>query len=59
MINIYEGGMYEEGFCVVLTSLVNWYVCEKGYLKDKDDNFLGEDICEGFIVVVLIKLGEL
>jgi len=59
MINIYEGGMYEEGFWVVFISLINCYVCEKGYLKEKDDNFFGEDICEGFIVVVFIKFGEL
>lgn len=58
MINMYEGGIYEEGFCVVLIIFVNKYVCVNNLFKEKDDNFFGDDVCEGLMVVILIKFGE-
>ena len=41
-----EGGMHEEGFRTALTSVVNKYARAKNLLKEKDDNFAGEDIRE-------------
>ena len=42
-----EGGMHEEGFKKALTNVVNKYARAKGFVKEKDDNLLGEDIREG------------
>src|SRR4051812_374162 len=41
-----EGGMHEEGFKKALTNAANKYARDKGLLKEKDDNLLGEDIRE-------------
>lgn len=57
-INTTEGGTHEEGFRSALTSLVNKYARDRGLLKDKDDNFTGDDIREGLTAVISVKLGE-
>jgi DNA gyrase subunit B len=51
-----EGGMHEEGFKKALTNVVNRYARDKGHLKEKDENFLGEDIREGLTAIVSVKL---
>jgi DNA gyrase subunit B len=51
-----EGGMHEEGFKKALTNLVNRYGRQKGHLKEKDENLLGEDIREGLTAIVSVKL---
>jgi len=51
-----EGGMHEEGFKKALTNVVNRYAREKGYLKEKEENLLGEDIREGLTAIVSVKL---
>ncbi|MEY2967350.1 MAG: gyrase subunit, partial [Actinomycetota bacterium] len=43
-ISTTEGGMHVEGFKTALTSVLNKYARDKGLLKEKDDNLLGEDI---------------
>jgi DNA gyrase subunit B len=53
-----EGGMHEEGFKKALTNVVNKYARAKGFLKEKDDNLLGEDIREGLTAIVAVKLPE-
>jgi DNA gyrase subunit B len=57
-INTHEGGMHEEGFKKALTNVVNRYARGKGLLKDKDDNVIGEDIREGLIAIVSVKLPD-
>ena len=57
-INTHEGGMHEEGFKKALTNVVNRYAREKGHLKEKDDNLQGEDIREGIVAIVSVKLRE-
>ncbi|MDR2252463.1 MAG: DNA topoisomerase (ATP-hydrolyzing) subunit B [Bifidobacteriaceae bacterium] len=57
-INTTDGGTHEEGFRAALTSLVNRYARDKGILKDKDDNLTGDDVREGLIAVVSVKLTE-
>ena len=57
-INTSEGGMHEEGFRSALTLAVNTYARDKGLLKEKDDNLLGDDVREGLTAVISIKLGE-
>ncbi|HEX5094467.1 MAG TPA: DNA topoisomerase (ATP-hydrolyzing) subunit B [Acidimicrobiia bacterium] len=51
-----EGGMHEEGFKKSLTNVVNRYAKAKGQIKDKDENFLGEDIREGLTAIISVKL---
>ena len=53
-----EGGTHEEGFRKALTNVVNKYGRGKNLLKEKDDNLLGEDIREGLIAVVNVKMVE-
>ena len=57
-ISTTEGGMHVEGFKTALTSVVNKYARDKGLLKEKDENLLGEDIREGMTAIVAVKLRE-
>jgi DNA gyrase subunit B len=58
VINTAEGGTHEEGFRAALTTVVNKYAKDNKFLKDKDQNFTGEDIREGLTAIVSIKLAE-
>src|SRR5205823_14250510 len=53
-----EGGMHEEGFKKAITNVVNRYARTQNLLKEKDGNFLGEDIREGLTAVISVKLRE-
>ncbi len=57
-INTHEGGTHEEGFRTALTRAINEFARAKGILKDKDDNFGGEDVREGLTAVVSVKVRE-
>ncbi|HET8525226.1 MAG TPA: DNA topoisomerase (ATP-hydrolyzing) subunit B [Actinomycetota bacterium] len=57
-INTHEGGMHEEGLKKALTNVINRYARTKGLLKEKDDNLLGEDVREGLIAIVSVRLRE-
>jgi DNA gyrase subunit B len=57
-INTAEGGTHEEGFRAALTTIVNRYARDQKYLRDKDDNLLGEDIREGLTAIIHVKLSE-
>jgi DNA gyrase subunit B len=57
-INTHEGGTHEEGLRKALTNVVNRYARDKGLLKEKEENLLGEDIREGLIGIVSVKLRE-
>jgi DNA gyrase subunit B len=57
-ISTIEGGMHVEGFKTALTSVVNKYARAKNLLKEKEENFLGEDIREGITAIVAVKLRE-
>jgi DNA gyrase subunit B len=58
--NIYtkEGGTHVTGFKSALTRTLNKYAREENILKDKDDNFAGDDALEGLTAVVSVKLSE-
>ncbi len=57
-INTAEGGMHEEGFKKSLTNVINKYSRNKGLLKEKEENLMGEDIREGLVAIVSVKLRE-
>lgn len=49
------GGTHEEGFRLALGRELNNFFQFKEWLKDKDDNFLYEDLTEGLTVVISVK----
>jgi DNA gyrase subunit B len=57
-ISTIEGGMHVEGFKTALTSVVNKYARDRGLLKERDANLLGEDVRAGLTAIVSVKLRE-
>lgn len=58
--NIYtpDGGMHLTGFRSALTRTLNDYARTSGYLKESEENFTGDDIREGLVAIVSVKLAE-
>jgi DNA gyrase subunit B len=57
-INTHEGGTHEEGFRTALTSIVNKFGEEQGFIRKKEDRLTGDDVREGLTAIVSLKLGE-
>ena len=57
-INTHEGGMHEEGFRTALTSIINKFGEEWGFIRKKEDRLTGDDVREGLTAIVSIKIGE-
>lgn len=57
-INTHEGGSHETGFRSALTKVINDYARKNNLLKNKDANLTGEDIREGLVAVISVKLPE-
>ena len=59
--NIYnnEGGTHITGFKTALTRSLNTYGRAANILKEKDENFTGDDVLEGMTAVVSVKLSEI
>ena len=55
-VNTPFGGSHEQGFKKAITWVLNKYARESGYLKEKDSNFLGEDVRKGVTAVVSVRL---
>ncbi len=55
-INTHEGGSHLVGFKSSLTKCINKHAREKKWLKEKDANFTGEDVREGLVAVISVKL---
>ena len=53
-----EGGMHEEGFKKAITNVLNKYARAKNLIKEKDDNLTGEDIREGLVAIISVKLSN-
>ncbi len=51
-----DGGTHLTGFKTALTRAVNDYARKNGYLKEKDENLIGDDTLEGITAVVTIKM---
>lgn len=58
--NIYtsDGGMHLTGFRSALTRIINDYARESGYIKEKEENLTGDDVREGLVAIVSIKIRE-
>ncbi len=59
--NIYnpEGGTHITGFKMALTRILNTYSKKNNLIKDADGPFTGDDVLEGLMVVVSVKLREI
>jgi DNA gyrase subunit B len=59
-INTHEGGTHLTGFKSALTSVINKYIEKSSVLnkKDKDIRLSGDDVREGIIAVVSVKVRE-
>ncbi len=57
-INTQEGGTHLTGFRGALTRTLNDYARKNGFLKESDENLTGEDIKEGLIGVISVKIKE-
>ncbi len=54
-----EGGTHITGFKTALTRSLNTYGRNVNILKEKDENFTGDDVLEGITAVVSVKLPEI
>ena len=57
-INTIDGGSHLTGFRSALTRALNDYARKQKMLKDDDTNLTGEDVREGLVAVVSVKLPE-
>jgi DNA gyrase subunit B len=57
-IHTHEGGTHEEGFRTALTSIVNKFGEEQGFIKKKEDRLTGDDVREGLTAIVSVKLAD-
>jgi DNA gyrase subunit B len=55
-INTHEGGTHLIGFRSALTRTINAYAHNNGLLKDLNENLSGEDVREGLVAVISVKL---
>lgn len=53
-----SGGTHLTGFRTALTQSINVYARNKGFLKEKDENFSGEDLKEGLILVLSLTMPD-
>ncbi|EHR32085.1 DNA topoisomerase (ATP-hydrolyzing) subunit B [Helcococcus kunzii] len=53
-----EGGTHLTGFRSGLTKTINNYAREYDFLKEKDENYSGEDIREGITAIIAVKLSN-
>ncbi len=57
-INTHEGGTHLIGFKTALTRTINQYATSANLLKGSKENLTGEDIREGLVAVISVKIPE-
>jgi DNA gyrase subunit B len=55
-INTHEGGTHDQGFKAAVLKVLNKYARESGLLKEKDEDWKGDDVREGLTAVVSVKV---
>lgn len=53
-----DGGTHSTGFRSALTRSLNNHARAEGYLKEKDENLTAEDVREGLVAIISIKIRE-
>ncbi len=53
-----DGGTHEQGFKMALSNAVNKYAFDFKHLKEGNKRLKGDDICEGLVAVVSVKLSD-
>jgi len=53
-----DGGTHLTGFRSALTRQLNAFARAEGYLKEKEENLTSEDMREGLVAIVSVKLGD-
>ncbi|MFH0755514.1 MAG: DNA gyrase subunit B [bacterium] len=54
-----EGGTHITGFKTSLTRSLNNYARKNNFIKENEDNFIGDDVFEGLTAVVSVKIREI
>ena len=54
-----EGGTHVAGFKTALTRTINTYAKKNNLIKDGDDSLTGDDLAEGLVAVVSVKMQEI
>ena len=57
-INTTDGGTHLSGFKTSITRVVNQFARSSGVLKEKDVNLTGEDIREGIVAIISVRLPQ-
>ncbi len=57
-IKTIDGGSHVTGFRTALTRVLNDYARKSKILKDSDPNLTGDDVREGLVCVISVKLSE-
>ncbi len=58
-INTHEGGTHEEGFRTAVTTVINRWAKDKGFLRSKEvDTLTGDDLRSGLVAIVSVKVGD-
>ncbi|MBI4033998.1 MAG: DNA topoisomerase (ATP-hydrolyzing) subunit B [Candidatus Brennerbacteria bacterium] len=55
-IHTADGGMHLTGFRSALTRTLNDFAREQGYLKESEENFTGDDVREGLVAAISVKI---
>ncbi len=57
-VNTIDGGTHETGFKTALTRVFNDYGRKYGIIKENDKNLSGDDVREGIVAVISVKLTD-
>ncbi|BBE31932.1 DNA gyrase subunit B [Tepiditoga spiralis] len=57
-IRTIDGGEHESGFKLCLTRTMNEYAKKLNIIKEKDPNFTGEDVREGILAIIHVKMAN-
>ncbi|HXF05664.1 MAG TPA: DNA gyrase subunit B [Blastocatellia bacterium] len=57
-INTVDGGTHLTGFRTALTRTLNQYAQTMGLMKDFKENLVGEDVREGLVAVISVKIPQ-
>jgi DNA gyrase subunit B len=57
-VNNVDGGSHLTGFKTGLSRTLNTFARKAGVLKESDENFSGDDVREGLVAVISVKLAD-